>query len=345
MRKHSWGVLVFYRVKKVKGKYYLVKEWWDPLLGRKRSVSFGSCEKIEELVKQAKKGESGAGAGIRTRAGRRQRSLRWVNRELFEEIERIISQFNTISNKREFFLWLVSPKHVGGRGVTEKYARHLVNNLDKPFSLKIKYRVIAYRLFLKFLSLVYGIEVDRYLKVLKTPRGSVDLWVPDQDQVVESLVFLKNLEGVRHDYFTLYLLLLSSGIRLSEALFFLANLDRWERVEKEGVTYYVVNWQRGSKAVFYVFTPSWLSLRQEKINWETHGPHRKVPVKPKYVRKFVATKMFELNVSAEIIDFIQGRVPRSILAQHYLNLLPRAVRDYQTYAEWLTEFLEKNGLL
>ncbi len=47
----------------------------DPLLGKKRSVNLGNCERIEELLREAEKEENGAGAGIRTRAGRRQRIL------------------------------------------------------------------------------------------------------------------------------------------------------------------------------------------------------------------------------------------------------------------------------
>ncbi len=42
--------MVFYRVKRVKGHYYLVKEWWDPVQKRKRSLSLGNCEKIEEML-------------------------------------------------------------------------------------------------------------------------------------------------------------------------------------------------------------------------------------------------------------------------------------------------------
>ena len=46
---------VFYRVKRVKGHYYLVKEWWDPGLKRKITKSLGPCDKIEQLVEAARK--------------------------------------------------------------------------------------------------------------------------------------------------------------------------------------------------------------------------------------------------------------------------------------------------
>ncbi len=41
--------VVFYRVRKVKGRYYLVKEWYDPETGKKRSKCLGPCEAIERI--------------------------------------------------------------------------------------------------------------------------------------------------------------------------------------------------------------------------------------------------------------------------------------------------------
>ncbi|MCY0882432.1 MAG: integrase [Acidianus infernus] len=63
-------------------------------------------------------------------------------------------------------------------------------------------------------------------------------------------------------------------------------------------------------------------------------------VPPKYIRKFVATKMAELGISSEIIDFIQGRTPSSILSKHYLNLFALSKENYKKYAEWLKNVLQ-----
>jgi len=241
---------------------------------------------------------------------------------------------------RGFYEWLVKPKPLG-RGVSEGYARDLLSYARRPFDPGKRYSVVAYRLLLKYIELRYRVDVDGFLKRLKIPRTGVDLKVPSEDLILESLEYLRGIETRRRDYYQLYLLLLASGVRLCEAQLFLAGFGGYQALEQGGVRVYAVNYQRGSKAVFYVFTPSWLRLRRDRVNWETHGPHRGVPVKPKYVRKFVATKMFELDIPAEVIDFIQGRTPRSILAQHYLNLLPKAVREYAKYAEWLHSFLER----
>ena len=44
------GNLVFYRVKKVGGRYYLYKEWYDPKTKKRYSKSLGNCEWIEKVI-------------------------------------------------------------------------------------------------------------------------------------------------------------------------------------------------------------------------------------------------------------------------------------------------------
>ena len=41
---------VFYRVRKINGKYYLYREWWDPETGKRKSKCLGNCEKIESML-------------------------------------------------------------------------------------------------------------------------------------------------------------------------------------------------------------------------------------------------------------------------------------------------------
>ena len=55
--------VVFYRVKRVKGRYYLVKEWWDPGLKRKITKSIGPCEWLEELSEGAERERRGSRGG------------------------------------------------------------------------------------------------------------------------------------------------------------------------------------------------------------------------------------------------------------------------------------------
>jgi intergrase/recombinase len=44
-----------------------------------------------------------------------------------------------------------------------------------------------------------------------------------------------------------------------------------------------------------------------------------------------------LNIPESVADFIQGRVPRSIGAKHYMRLKRKADQFYPRYAEYVTE--------
>ncbi len=44
--------MVFYRVRRINNRYYLVKEWYDPSTGKKKTTSRAPCDKIEEFLKK-----------------------------------------------------------------------------------------------------------------------------------------------------------------------------------------------------------------------------------------------------------------------------------------------------
>ena len=43
---------VFYRVRCINGRYYLIKEWYDSSTSKKKTTSIGSCDRIEEVVEK-----------------------------------------------------------------------------------------------------------------------------------------------------------------------------------------------------------------------------------------------------------------------------------------------------
>jgi intergrase/recombinase len=49
--------------------------------------------------------------------------------------------------------------------------------------------------------------------------------------------------------------------------------------------------------------------------------------------------MASLGIPAEVIDFIQGRTPRSVLTKHYLNLYTLALQHYPKYMEALKQII------
>jgi intergrase/recombinase len=65
----------------------------------------------------------------------------------------------------------------------------------------------------------------------------------------------------------------------------------------------------------------------------------------KYLRKFAFDKMVELGVPESIADFIEGRTPKTIGAEHYMILLRQAKQYYPRYAEYITQLRRNAGLL
>ena len=168
-------------------------------------------------------------------------------------------------------------------------------------------------------------------KDLKPKKTKPDLRVPTLEEV------RKTLNAVRDNYalYTFYRLLLESGGREREVLKVLNDYDEKNEINEDGFNIYVLNWVRGQKKSFYIFhiTP----LRRIKITegQVTSAVRRLNLVPPKYFRKFVATKMAELEIPSQVIDFIEGRTPSDVLTKHYLDLYALAKKEYKKYAEWL----------
>jgi len=71
--------------------------------------------------------------------------------------------------------------------------------------------------------------------------------------------------------------------------------------------------------------------------WISNWASKNDVLNPKYIRKWVATKMLSLGVPEEVVNFIQGRVPQDVLSKHYLKLSTLADQYYEKYAGWLRE--------
>jgi hypothetical protein len=50
-RVETGAEIVYYIVRKIKGRYYLIKVVFDPIEGRKRQVSLGNAEEIERIIR------------------------------------------------------------------------------------------------------------------------------------------------------------------------------------------------------------------------------------------------------------------------------------------------------
>ncbi|MFP3218477.1 MAG: integrase [Acidianus sp.] len=197
--------------------------------------------------------------------------------------------------------------------------------------------VKSYRAFAKFLAL-HGIISEDFaneiLKELKTVRTQSDLRVPTLDDIKRTLQLAKEYS---ENVYLVYRLALESGSRLSEILRVLK--DPSQDICDGSICYYPLAWQRGYKGVFYVFHLTPL----HKVDITRHAianfERRRDALAIKYFRKFVATKMAELGIPLDVIDFIQGRKPTRVLTQHYVSLFGIAKEHYKKYAEWLTSVI------
>jgi len=211
------------------------------------------------------------------------------------------------------------------KGNNEKTCRDRANYLRKPLDPRNGHSVKAYRLLYKFL----GKEPPKDLRV---PRTGVDLRVPSDEEVLNSLV-----KAAEHsqELGLVYRALIESGARLVEVLEVLSSYSPSKDVRHSDFYTYVLGRESGSKKAFYIFHVSPLKQVRMSEDYVSKLARELGLVRPKYVRKWVATKMAMLGVPTEVIDFIQGRTPRSILTKHYLNLYALALQHYPKYSEYL----------
>ena len=233
-----------------------------------------------------------------------------------------------------FYDWLLNVRRISG-----DTARDYLRQLRYPYDPSNRTRVKAYRLFIKFLDFNGVKEFTGYLRYMRVPRAGIDLYVPDEETVLNSLRRARN-RNIR----LVYLLLLSSGLRLVEVYNILKSFDKRRLYHYDNFSRYPLYWERGMKKSYwcYIINDILPLLRRIEVSrhWITTYTRRHNLVRSKYVRKFVATKMFELEIPSEVIDFYQGRVPRNIIAQHYLKMVVLGDRYYGRYAEWLSRFLK-----
>ncbi|WOE51952.1 integrase [Sulfuracidifex metallicus] len=248
-----------------------------------------------------------------------------------------LRQYVTPGNIKAFYEYLVNE-----RKVTQYTAKKYILEVNKPYhDTAVSQKV--YRLLAKFLASRGIISEDfeeKILKLIKVKRTNADIYIPSVEEIKKTLQIAK--EYSENVYF-IYRIALESGARMSEVLKVLREpekdiCDVGDTPTTPILCYYPLNWTRGYKGSFYIFhiTP----LRKiEMTEWAVNSFEKKYKdaVNIKYFRKFVATKMAELGIPLDVIDFIQGRKPTRILTQHYVSLFGIAKEHYKKYAEWLRQ--------
>ena len=321
-RVETGAEIVYYIVRKIKGKYYLIKVSIDPITGKKKQESLGNCETIEETLKTHGK------------IKRRARRLAWSRMPPL--------RFGSTGGKppkkfqpnpevpaselvEKFLVWCVNEL-----GNTESTCRDRTNYLRKPLDPSNGHSVRAYRLFYRFMGWdTTGLPHVR--------ESGIDFSVPNEADVRESL---SKACSYSNDLCIIYRLLIESGSRLKAVMNALNNYNMSKDKDLGGFYVYDLGKITKSKKTFYIYhmTP----LRPVSISYNyVRRLTKPLGITPaKYIRKFVSTRMASLGIPSEVIDFIQGRTPKSILSRHYLNLYALAQQYYPKYADWLRRWLK-----
>jgi intergrase/recombinase len=190
--------------------------------------------------------------------------------------------------------------------------------------------------------------LDSLRRAIPKDEVGIDIKVPEEEQIISDL---RRLASDLLRFQAAYNLLLDSGLRLVEAVKLLNNFPEAERLE--GFYRCPVGLFRGSKQAYYCYLTEYtfqlifqLKEKVDKLSlskWLQNHQYTRA----KYIRKFVNDTMTSerLNIPESVADFIQGRVPKSIGAKHYMQLRRKADQFYPRYAEYVTKLRRKAGII
>ena len=148
-------------------------------------------------------------------------------------------------------------------------------------------------------------------------------------------------------------MLLDSGLRLIEAIRLLNSFPEAEKVE----SFYCcpVGFFRGSKQAYYCYITEYTYQLIKKLSgarsltkdYAVFWFRKHNLIRAKYLRKFANDVMTseKLNIPESVADFIQGRVPKSIGAKHYMQLKRKADQFYPRYAQYITKLRQRVAIV
>jgi intergrase/recombinase len=175
-------------------------------------------------------------------------------------------------------------------------------------------------------------------ELLKVRRTGTDTYVPPDDLLRKTLAKID-----REEYEILFKLLGYSGIRIREAIYLLESFDPNKLHFVDGIAYYDLEWERGTKKSFKAFMPTEFAKKLRKIGLNKHSISSyivKRGVRPKHLRNWQANKLVRARIQESVINFIQGRSPNTVFATHYLAKVNEAIAAYKEVVEDLKAVLE-----
>ena len=225
---------------------------------------------------------------------------------------------------RRFLEWCMD------KGTSESTCIQYKRYLEKPLDMNNKWSRLAYKAFYKFMGW------EDLWKQIRVKHSGVDLYVPSDEQVMETL---RKACSSSTELCTLYKVLLESGLRIKEAAKLISEQDPSKWISLDGFYKYPLSWIRAKKRAFYAYVVEIPPRMSVSDKWIRNWASKNNVVAGKYIRKWVATKMLSLGIPEEIVNFIQGRTPSQILSKHYLKLSTLADQYYKKYTDWIRKVI------
>jgi len=187
----------------------------------------------------------------------------------------------------------------------------------------------------RLISKEWGIELKETLKLKKI---GTDTYVPS-DGVVQSMLLKCN----NPDMQLLMQLVYFSGIRVTEAVKILNEFDP-KRMHQDGdVTYYDIDWERGTKKAFKAFMPSDFANQLCKMNLSVEASRkyfRACGLGLKYGRNYFIDKCVKAGIQESLIKYMIGHSNGSVLMTNYLDKLNNSTVSYEKVMPALRDVME-----
>ncbi len=261
------------------------------------------------------------------------------------------------ANEKQNFLEWLSSQGIS-RDTMKDYSRALdvflgrhkiktLGDLESAFQKEGQKRDLAkaIRKFSAYLVHKETISEDTYEKIKKRvklkPAGVREIFVSDEE--IKAAYDNVKKRGVIAE--SLFLILVYSGIRLSQAVELLNSYDYTKLyiINDKAARYPIFSMTKGKKKAFWAYGPR--DFFEELEPWEVKYNTAKDlvsygRVSANSIRKWHYTFMIRQGMPADVADFIQGRVSGSVGAMHYLNKAVLADEWYSAVVDDLKLTLE-----
>lgn len=170
---------------------------------------------------------------------------------------------------------------------------------------------------------------------IKIKKFGVDNYVPTTTEIIHTL---NHIPDDKRDY---YLIVLFSGIRVTELKYMLHNLSKLRISTNPNFQKIELNYFRSNKKSFFIYLPLFIDLKKLdfkfKITNLTSHLKKHNLVHLKYLRKWFYTTCITLGIPDSIADYYEGRTSNSVGANHYLG--KQALAD-KYYSEKLIDYFK-----